>query len=256
MLDILSITDVGLTRKANEDNCAVAETSNGILCVVCDGMGGHAGGATASRMAIDSLIQFLSKAQYSNIRQALKDALDFANLQILDTASQQPELHGMGTTACVLLVQEDSAWLAHVGDSRIYLYVAKEKRLHRLTKDHSYVQALVDQGIITEAEAEKHPNKNRILKALGVKEKLDAEVGTQPIRLAKGDIFLLCTDGLSGMVPDQQIAEILADKTEMQEKEVTLMSAAKAAGGLDNITFQMIRISKKTPLWKKWIIKK
>jgi protein phosphatase len=242
--DVFSVTDKGLVREANEDSCGTAETPNGYLCVVCDGMGGHVGGATASRIAVDCIVQFLSKEKHSDVRQALKEALDFANLQIIGTASEHPELKGMGTTACVLLVQDDCAWPAHVGDSRIYLYVAKEKRLHRLTKDHSYVQGLVDQGIIAESEAENHPDKNRILKALGVKENLDAEVGAQPVRPAKGDIFLICSDGLSGMVSDKQITEILSDKSDMKQKEASLLSLAKSAGGLDNITFQMVRISK------------
>jgi protein phosphatase len=218
MLEIFSATDIGLVRSQNEDSCGTAETPNGIVCVVCDGMGGHAEGATASRIAVDSIVQFLSKEKYSDARQALKEALDFANLQILNTASEHPELKGMGTTACVLLLQDDCAWLAHVGDSRIYLYRAKEKRLHRLTKDNSYVQMLVDQGIITEEEAENHPNKNRILKALGVKENLDAEVCAHPIRPAKGDIFLICSDGLSNMVSDKQIEVVLADKSELKQK--------------------------------------
>jgi protein phosphatase len=103
---------------------------------------------------------------------------------------------------------------------------------------------LVDQGIITESEAENHPDKNRILKALGVKENLDAEVGAQPVRPAKGDIFLICSDGLSGMVSDKQIEEILSDKSDMKQKETSLLSLAKSAGGLDNITFQMVHIGK------------
>jgi protein phosphatase len=273
--DIYSATDTGLVREINEDSCTVAETPNGIVCVVCDGMGGHAGGATASRIAVDCIVQFLSKEKYADAQQALKEALDFANFQIIGTASENSALTGMGTTACILLVQNDCVWLAHVGDSRIYLYVAKEKRLHRLTKDHSYVQGLVDQGIIYEEEAEHHPDKNRILKALGMKEDLAAEITENPVLPAKDDIFLICSDGLSGMLPDKEMEKILAAKTDMKSKETVLMSEAKSAGGLDNITFQLVRINqsphkksvfisknpagkkqKKTSLWKKWIFKK
>jgi protein phosphatase len=241
--DVFSITDTGLVRKTNEDSCGIAETSNGILCVVCDGMGGHNGGAQASRIAVDCIIQYLSKEKYINARVALKESFDFANLQILGAASEHPELNGMGTTACALLIQDDCVWLAHAGDSRIYLYVAKEKHLYRLTKDHSYIQGLIDQGLITEEEAEKQSNKNIIIKALGIKEDINAEVCNQPIFPAKGDIFLICSDGLSGMISDIQIKEILSDKTEMFQKEASLMLLAKSAGGTDNITFQMIRIS-------------
>jgi protein phosphatase len=243
MLEIYSISDPGLVREQNEDNCETAETANGTVCVVCDGMGGHAGGATASKIAVGCILQFLSKEKYADIRTALGDALEFANLQILGAASENPELQGMGTTACALVYQDNKAWIAHAGDSRIYLYVAKEKRLHRLTKDHSYVQGLVEQGIIYQEEAENHPDKNRILKALGIKEELKPEILEKPILPAKNDIFLICSDGLSGMVSDKEIEKILAEKTDMKAKETALMSAAKAAGGTDNITFQLLHLT-------------
>jgi protein phosphatase len=242
-IEILSATDVGLVRKANEDSYGAAETPNGSLCVVCDGMGGHAGGAEASSIAVNCIIQYLNKETYPDVRQALQEALHFANLQIIGTASEHPELRGMGTTACVLLLQNNCAWLAHVGDSRIYLYTAKEKQLHRLTKDHSYVQGLIEQGIIYEEEAENHPDRNRILRALGIKEDLQAEIAEHPVFPATDDIFLLCSDGLSSMVSDTQIQKILSEKTALHEKETALMSAAKSAGGTDNITFQLVKIN-------------
>ncbi|MDR1593792.1 MAG: Stp1/IreP family PP2C-type Ser/Thr phosphatase [Prevotellaceae bacterium] len=241
--EIVSATDTGLVRKANEDSCGTADTPNGYLCVVCDGMGGHAGGATASDIAVKCVIQYLSKEVFPDVRQSLTDALEFANVQIIGTAAEHPELKGMGSTACVLLLQNDCAWFAHAGDSRIYLYAAKEKRLHRLTQDHSYVQGLVNQGLITDAEAENHPNKNRILKALGVNEILNPEVCRQPVLPAKGDIFLICSDGLSGMASDRLIQEILSAKKDLKHKETALMSLAKSAGGTDNITFQMALIT-------------
>jgi protein phosphatase len=253
--EIISATDVGLVRSRNEDSCGTAETPNGTVCVVCDGMGGHAGGQEASRTAVDCIIQHLSRERYADIHLAMRDALDFANMQILGAAAEHPELQGMGTTACVVVFQEDKAWIAHIGDSRIYLFVAKEKRLHRLTKDHSYVQGLVDQGIIFADEAENHPDKNRILKALGIKEDISPDIPENPVLPAKGDIFLVCSDGLSGMVADKEIEAILAntgkgiagqarnDASFLKAKEIALMSAAKAAGGTDNITFQLARIS-------------
>jgi protein phosphatase len=264
--DICSATDTGLVRERNEDNCGTAETPNGTVCVVCDGMGGHAGGQEASRIAVDCIIQHLSRERYADIRLAMRDALDFANMQILGAAAEHPELQGMGTTACVVVFQDDKAWIAHAGDSRIYLFVAKEKRLHRLTRDHSFVQGLVEQGVIYPEEAENHPDKNRILKALGIKEDLNPEIPEQPVLPAKGDIFLICSDGLSGMVADKEIEDILATSppipqtspptpphkggakysngSSLQAKETALMSAAKAAGGTDNITFQLVKISR------------
>jgi protein phosphatase len=242
-IDFISATDVGLVREQNEDSCEAVETVNGLLCVVCDGMGGHTGGAEASRIAVDCIVQYFERVIYSDIPAALNNALDFANLQIIGTAVEHPELQGMATTACVLLLQNDCVWLAHAGDSRIYLYEAKTHSLHRLTKDHSYVQGLIEQGIIYADEAENHPQKNIILKALGIKEDLEPAIAFKPVLPAKDDIFVLCSDGLSGMVNDRSMEKILSAKTDLHQKETALMDAAKAAGGLDNITFQLVQIS-------------
>jgi protein phosphatase len=261
--DIVSATDVGLVREHNEDSCGVSQTPNGALCVVCDGMGGHSGGETASRLAVDCIIQRLSSEHYADSRQAIGEALDFANTQILGVASENAELKGMGTTACVALVQDECVWIAHIGDSRIYLFEAATGRLHRLTKDHSYVQGLVEQGMITPEEAEHHVDKNRIMRALGVRDEIVPDIPEKPLLLAMGDILLLCSDGLSGMVSDSEIERILRGgeakgakkrsvkaahdgkqkRTSLQEKSEALMSAAKNAGGTDNITFQLVKIS-------------
>jgi protein phosphatase len=241
---ILSASDVGLVRTNNEDFCDTAETPNGTLCVLCDGMGGHAAGEVAAKLAVESVSDFFGKEKYAEPKNALNDALEFANLQICNAATQKPELHGMGTTACVLLQQDDKVFIAHAGDSRIYLFVEKTQKIKRLTNDHSYVQMLVNQGIITEKEAEKHPQKNQIVKALGITKKLYPEVAEKPILPAENDIFLLCTDGLSGMITDKEMKIILAKNDTLQQKSENLMSAAKAAGGTDNITFQLVKILK------------
>jgi protein phosphatase len=123
------------------------------------------------------------------------------------------------------------------------LVLAIEKWLHRLTKDHSYVQGLIEQGIIYEEEAENHPDRNRILKALGIKEDLQAEIAEHPVFPAPDNIFLLCSNGLSSMVSNNQIQKILSYKTTLHEKETVLMSAVKSAGGTDNITFQLVKIN-------------
>lgn len=241
--DVFSSSVRGNVRKKNEDSCGVFDVPNGKLYVVCDGMGGHAGGATASKIGVDSIANFFQQTTYSDIKQALADALEYANLQILDAANETPALKGMGTTACVLLIQEDKAWIAHCGDSRIYLYCANQKWLHRITKDHSYVQGLVDQGIITDAEAEHHPNKNRILKALGIKPGCKPTVCEQPILPANGDTFLICSDGLSGMVNDEQLQYVLQQDGTILQKGQLMIQLALQAGGLDNITTQLIKIS-------------
>jgi len=241
--DVFSVTDVGLVRQANEDNCYAAETPNGFLFVVCDGMGGHVGGAKASAIAVNSMVNFFTKERYAVIHQAMEDALGYANKQILQTANENPELKGMGTTACVLLIRDDKAWFAHIGDSRIYLFCNKQQQLCRLTKDHSIVQGLVDQGIITEAEAEGHPNRNRILKTLGIQKTIQPDVCTMPVLPAKGDVFLVCSDGLTSMVNDEIIQHILTQKTPLTEKGENMLTFAKQAGGKDNITIQLIQVS-------------
>jgi len=235
----------GHVRKANEDACEIAyRTPNGDVFVVCDGMGGHAGGATASKIAVKSIIDYLQREKYPNPREALYDALEYANRQILDYAGKHIELRGMGTTACILLLQDNEAWIAHAGDSRIYLFLGKERQLHRITKDHSYVQTLVDIGEITDEQAETHPDKNCITKALGIKRDIKSEVAPNPILPKNGDIFLICSDGLSGMINDTTIEGVLTnDETSIKEKGRKLIQLALDNDGLDNITVQLIQIN-------------
>lgn len=232
---------IGNVRTAQEDSHDIAVcTPNGDVFVVCDGMGGHVGGKQASNIAVKSIIDYLKREKYGNAIQALNDALQFANLQILGYASEHPELKGMGTTACIVLLQNSEAYIAHVGDSRIYLYLGKEKQLHRITKDHSFVQALVDAGQITDEEAENHPNKNRILKALGIKPDLSPSI--DQVYPKNGDVFIICSDGLSGMVSDAKIEEVLMTNESIENKGETLINLSLAAGGLDNITLELIQI--------------
>lgn len=242
---------IGNVRKAQEDSHDIfLKTPNGDAFVVCDGMGGHVGGAVASSTAVRSIKEYLEKEKYPNPIQALNGALQFANQQILGYANEHPELKGMGTTACIVLFQGDEVWIAHVGDSRIYLYLGKEKQLHRITKDHSYVQTLVDQGIIDDEAAETHENKNRILKALGVTTNLQPTFNylNKPILPKNDDIFLICSDGLSGMIHDKTIEEILAQKdlTLEQKGEELIMRAMEGEtvkpGGQDNCTVELIKV--------------
>lgn len=241
---------IGNVRKAQEDSHGwKLGTPNGDLFVVCDGMGGHVGGATASRIAVDSIIEHIDKEKYATPVEALDGALQFANMQIFGHAETHPELKGMGTTACILLLHDDGAWIAHVGDSRIYLYLGKEKQLHRITKDHSFVQTLVDNGEISDEEAEHHPNKNRIMKALGIKPELKPSFNfdNKPIHPKNGDFFLICSDGLSGMIPDRTIEYTLGEKLSLHEKGNKLVALAMQGetvqpGGQDNCTLELIKI--------------
>lgn len=233
---------IGNVRQAQEDSHDIAAlTPNGDVFVVCDGMGGHVGGKQASSIAVRSIVEYLKKERYSQPLQALNDALQFANMQILGYANEHPELKGMGTTACIVLLQDTEAYIAHVGDSRIYLYLGEEKQLHRITKDHSFVQTLVDAGQITDEEAEHHPNKNRILKALGIKP--DLTPSFDKVRPKNGDVFLICSDGLSGMISDSTIRDVLMQDTTIEHKGEMLINLALEAGGHDNITLELINIA-------------
>ena len=233
---------IGNVRTAQEDSHDIAVlTPNGDVFVVCDGMGGHVGGKQASSIAVKSIIEHLKKEKYDQPMQALNDALQFANMQILGYAKDHPELRGMGTTACIVLLQDTEAYIAHVGDSRIYLYMGKEQQLHRVTKDHSYVQTLVDARQITDEEAEHHPNKNRILKALGIKPELVPTCNV--LRPKNGDCFLICSDGLNGMITDSTIEGVLKQHIPLADKGERLIQLALEAGGQDNITVELIQIS-------------
>jgi serine/threonine protein phosphatase PrpC len=234
-----SLTNVGKVRSANEDNLGEAVTPNGHLFVVCDGMGGHVGGAQASTIAVNSIIEYFQREVYDNLIQAIDHALSFANEQIYASALNNTSLKGMGTTAVVLLVRGEECFIGHVGDSRIYL--RSNGKLNRITKDHSFVQTLVDSGVIDDEDAENHPNKNQILQALGIAPSVKATISQSPILPKSGDMFLLCSDGLNGMVKDRDIERIMQEDNLMVTSE-NLITAALNGGGHDNITASLVLI--------------
>ena len=240
--DTCSLTNVGKVRKQNEDNLGYAETPNGDVFVVCDGMGGHVGGRVASSIAVDAIMEYFGSEKKLYITEAMEEAIRYANRKIYEKAEEEPELKGMGTTIVLTVFQEDKAYIAHVGDSRIYLF--SNEKLYRITKDHSHVQQLVDIGAITPKEAETHPKKNIILKALGINEDVEPEVQKDPLLLKNGDILLMCSDGLSDMVNDNKIEATLQQTDNVKKAGEELMQLALDAGGKDNITLQLIKISK------------
>ena len=239
--EIANATHVGRVRRVNEDYYGTRETLNGEVVVVCDGMGGHAGGETASRLAVESIIASLNSKLSADPLNALNEALLSANQAILDYARQHPELKGMGSTCVALLLKDNCAYYAHVGDSRIYLYT--KNHLEQLTKDHSFVQSLLDAGAISPKDAESHPRKNEITNALGLERMQPPTLGQKPCKPRQGDILLLCTDGLTGMVSDQQIQKLLGAEMELYDKAKELVQLANDAGGIDNITLQLVQFS-------------
>ena len=248
-------TDVGKVRTQNEDYYGSWENENGHLFVVCDGMGGHVGGAIASRIAVESIQTYFLHNKAENPIIAIQKALEYANTCIWQRKVEQPELSGMGTTAVIVLIKNEKVFYAHVGDSRIYLFT--EGKLKRLTKDHSLVQSLVDSGNITEEEAERHPNRNQIYKALGIDVCVEPTVCIAPVAPKKGDCFLLCTDGLSGLVNDEVIKKTISAEGSVQQKAFNLIELANHNGGSDNITAQLISFEEPEQKWKirpLWIV--
>lgn len=253
-------TDTGCVRKANEDNLVHFECKNGLVATVCDGMGGHVGGAVASQVAVDTIQQFLTENYFDSPFEAIGMAIDAANKAILSRTRIQPELQGMGATCVMLIVRDGKVYIGSVGDSRIYLI--RNRRIMQMTKDQSFVQMLVDRGEITKEQAESHPRKNEITNCLGIKEMQAATVLPEAFIPEAGDCFLLCSDGLSGMVSDKNIEHIVSKQAEMssQQRVDTLVEMAKQNGGLDNITVQIVEFAvspaavQKKPFPKKWFI--
>lgn len=239
-IDYWEFTDVGKVRSANEDSLGSAHTPHGHLFVVSDGMGGHKGGATASALAVKSIIEFFRRPREGTPDSLISAAIEFANTQIFATALHEPELQGMGATCVVLLITPDGrAWHGHVGDSRIYLY--RKASLQALTKDHSWVQYLVDTGEITQAEAANHPQKNRILRALGTDEDVKPDVPLQAHPLKDDDVFLLCSDGLCGLLEDAELQQLM-NNSPISDMAARCLQAALDKGGTDNVSVLLVRV--------------
>jgi protein phosphatase len=235
-------TNVGLKRSANEDSYGHMEIpGKGYLYIVCDGMGGHVGGAEASRSAVQFIKDYFDTHELKNVPElSINDAIAFANTQIFYKSSIDSAFSGMGTTCTlVLLLNSGKAYYAHVGDSRIYLYSGG--KMHRLTKDHSFVQTLVDMGSISEGDAENHPLKNQITRALGIEERVEPDMPSSPAQLSKGDMLLLCTDGLTGMTTEEKIAMQLKSCAD-SDPVPNLIRLALEGGGKDNITATVLQV--------------
>lgn len=218
-------TDVGRVRKGNEDSYTASEP----LFAVADGMGGHQGGEVASSLALE----VIGKGDGT-----LEELVREANDAVYRRAAQDPGLAGMGTTLTVLRADDEVLRLAHVGDSRAYLLRAG--KLQRLTKDHTVVERLVDEGRLTPEEAEIHPQRSILTRALGVDEAL--QVDQESIEPRAGDRLLLCSDGLTGMVDEDRIARILTENADPQAAADALVAAANEAGGQDNVTAVVIDV--------------
>jgi PPM family protein phosphatase len=237
-----SHTDPGLTRDNNEDSVAFDAPTQ--LVVLADGMGGYNAGEVASGMATafikSELSRWLSQvgktANAREVRRALEICVDNANRSIFNAANSNPQYAGMGTTLVMGVCHEARLMVGHIGDSRCYRLRGEE--FLQITKDHSLLQEQMDAGLITPEQAAISLNKNLVTRALGVEDSVLLEVNEH--RVEPGDIYLMCSDGLSDMVDDAGIAQILMSADTTQEKTQSLVAAANAAGGRDNITVLLI----------------
>ncbi|MDD6119999.1 MAG: Stp1/IreP family PP2C-type Ser/Thr phosphatase [Selenomonadaceae bacterium] len=226
MLQVYQATDIGCVRATNEDSLAVFEPQ---VYVVADGMGGEAAGEVASRILTETLQQVLGQRETVD-SQELAQAIQQGNAAILQCVQEHPEYQGMGTTATALHAEAGTAYWAHVGDSRLYLW--RQGELRQITRDHSYVEDLVENGTLTPEEARVHPSKNMLTRAVGVAADLQVDEGT--FALQPGDQLLLATDGLMKHVTDGEIAAALQQHTADPARQ--LVDMALNAGGSDNVT--------------------
>lgn len=231
-------SDVGLVRSENQDFGTYTthaeereSAAGGRLLIVADGMGGHRGGATASRLAAETVKAQYLGADNDDIPTVLRDSLSRANARIYSEAQSNPDLRGMGTTTSVLAVRDGEGWLAHVGDSRIYM--VRDGEIRQLTDDHSLVATMVREGLLTSAEAETHPRRNVLQRSMGVAEDVEIDV-RGPIELRAGDVFILCSDGLHGVVKEDELREIAKMPIESAADEY--LRRALERGAPDNVT--------------------
>ena len=227
-----SLTDVGKVRASNQDALVVSEDL--LLYGVADGMGGHNGGETASAGARDGLIAALQGKDPS--LDALREAITQVNGDLFQQQLADESLSGMGTTLSVIWMSEHFVYLGHVGDSRIYRF--RDGKLEQMTDDHSLVGELVRAGYLTPEEAENHPQKNVILRAVGTEEGIDIDLAVEERKA--GDLWMICSDGLHGMVKDSAMEAILCVNTAEAAVKL-LLDAALAAGGRDNVSVVLVR---------------
>lgn len=245
-IEVSGQSDIGCLRKNNEDALGYWEPEEdeqfarkGRLAIVADGMGGYEGGQEASRLAVETLVDTYRDYAGNDPQQALIDGLQAANEGIRQYGMEHPALQGMGTTCTAAAIVGDALHYVHVGDTRLYLI--REGQISQVTRDHSYVGRLVEAGMITRAEAEKHPQRNILTAAVGTTAELIMDAPMRPEPLRRDDVIVICTDGLWGQVQDQEILEaVKAQSAESAGRD--LIELARQRGGPDNITVYILRL--------------
>jgi PPM family protein phosphatase len=246
-IEAASLTDVGRQRSNNEDSFLYWEPDSdadfllkGRLAVIADGMGGYEGGQEASRLAVETVRSVYDNAFSGNPQDTLIVALEAAHQNIQRFAQEHPQFYGMGTTCTALAIVGRQLSFAHVGDSRLYLI--RGESISRLTRDHSYVGRLVETGIVRSEDAESHPQRHILTAALGSGRDVTPHIPEVPVFLEEGDILLLCTDGLWGVVGDPDLARVVQTNPPAEACQ-KLVAMALERGGPDNITVLVLRVS-------------
>lgn len=239
MLQAFSITDIGKRRKLNQDYVFVSEGMIGNLpnlFIVADGMGGHNAGDYASKYTVEMIEKQIRTTGQMDTETILSDAIKRANSDIRGIASNDESLSGMGTTVVVATVSDDVLQVANVGDSR--LYIIRQNEIRQITRDHSLVEEMVRMGGIDRLAARSHPDKNIITRAVGALDSIEVDFFREELK--RGDMILLCSDGLTNMLEDEEIREIIGRETLLSEKGKQLVDAANENGGKDNISVILI----------------
>ena len=243
---IANCTDTGMVRSVNEDSMVTFDSPNGRVVVVCDGMGGQNAGDVASALAISVIQDILTDNTFATAEEAIRNAIIAANQALLHRAAGDASLSGMGSTCAMLIVRDGKVYYGWVGDSRVY-YI-NDREIHQITKDQSYVQTLVDEGTISVEAAEHHQDKNQITNALGMEGMTPPQLCPAPITPQPGSIFLVCSDGLSGMVNNNtMLATVLRSDLTLTDRAKLLVRQANEAGGHDNITVQLVEFTQNAP---------
>lgn len=242
-MNIYAETDVGMVRQMNQDAYYISEENDNYkLCILADGMGGYTGGEIASRLACVSAADYIKKnfedgKPYTKeeLMQIISDAMQQANAIVYEKSREEKELEQMGTTLEICLIYNNRVFIGHIGDSRIYRI--RQGIMRKITVDHSYVQKLVKDGTITKEEAIHHPKKNMLMKALGCEEIIEPDIMVKGFN--SNDIILICSDGLTNMISEQEIYNIIVENIKTATQN--LIKKAKELGGYDNITVIIIK---------------
>lgn len=239
-MDFSLLSDRGKKREINEDSMATLEGDNFKLFIIADGVGGYSAGEVASKMAVDIIAGYIKKnnSALDDKTYLVKEAIRLANLEIFKESIENSDRKNMGTTCDCLYIYENKAIIGHVGDSRVYKF--KDMQLSQVTKDHSLINELIDSGEMTEEEAKSSTKKNIITRALGGSKNIMIDI--HELETSQVDIFMLCTDGLTDMIDENQIANILKENISVNNKAELLVSKANENGGRDNISVILVEM--------------